>query len=90
MILLLDNTNDNSLAARAFVAQAAGLGHAAVDAYAEHAHQINAWGIGRLPCLAAIHDGAAVYQASDAARLPTFEADAQAAVDAYEAAKGQG
>lgn len=87
MDLLLINEHDHSQAASDFQSSAQALGIVPSAAYGTHAHQLNEWGIGALPCVARIHDGRAVYQVSAIDKLGTFEADAQAAVEEYDAAK---
>lgn len=94
MIALLFNASDNSPEAVQWKADAqANMALDAVYSVYEHIrHKLNPWGITVLPCLAVIHeaDDVCVLQASGPDAWLTFADEAQAALDAYEAAKDQG
>lgn len=45
---------------------------------------INEYRLGRVPCLARIHNGTAVYVTDDTSKVATFDADADAVVAALD------
>jgi hypothetical protein len=76
MDILLINEHDHSAAAAAFLAAAEAAGYTPHMAYAEHASDLYPWRIGRLPCLARITDGVAVYQVTEVTDVATFTEEA--------------
>ena len=86
-ILVIDPYNVALSDALTDAVQSAGLTVTPINLAVETS-AIDRYRLGRVPCIARIHNGRAVYVTDDTAAVATFDADADAVIAAIEAENG--